>query len=284
MTGKIIDGKAIAETIRQEITLEVEELTNQYGRPPGLAVVLVGEDPASQVYVRNKRGACQKAGIRSFDHNLPATLTQQELLNLLGELNANPHVDGILVQLPLPDHIDEGLVLESLNPRKDVDGFHPINVGKLVANRATLIACTPLGIIELLERTGVEIKGADTVVLGRSNIVGKPVALLLLHRHATITMCHTRTRALAEVTRRADVLIAAAGRPRLVTADMVKQGVVVIDVGVNRVDGKLVGDVDFESVVEKASAITPVPGGVGPMTITMLLRNTVTAFKDHQKA
>ncbi len=284
MTATIIDGKAIAETIRQEIAAEVEALIGRYGRSPGLAVVLVGEDPASQVYVRNKRSACQKAGIRSFDHNLPATTSQEELLGLIQQLNSNQDVDGILVQLPLPDHIDEGLILESIDPDKDVDGFHPVNVGKLVANRASLIACTPLGIIELLKRTGFEIKGANAVILGRSNIVGKPVALLLLHRHATITMCHTRTRNLPEVTGRADLIIAAAGRPKLLTAEMVREGAVVIDVGVNRVDGKLVGDVDFESVSKKASAITPVPGGVGPMTITMLLRNTVTAFKEHQKA
>jgi methylenetetrahydrofolate dehydrogenase (NADP+)/methenyltetrahydrofolate cyclohydrolase len=246
---------------------------------PGLATVLVGEDPASQIYVRTKQKACAEVGIASFPYEIPASVSQNELLFLIEDLNKNPDVHGMLVQLPLPQGLDERSVLEAVDPSKDVDGFHPTNVGRLVAGRVDLLPCTPAGIIELIDRTGVPIEGAEAVVVGRSNIVGKPTAVLLLHRHATVTICHTRTRDLAATTRRADILVVAAGRPRVVTGDMVKPGACVIDVGMNRVEGKLMGDVDFEAAREVAGAITPVPGGVGPMTVAMLLRNTLTASR-----
>lgn len=279
MTATIIDGKAIAQAIRMELKSEVGALAAERGVTPGLATVLVGEDPASQIYVKTKQKACAEVGISSFPYEIPATVSQGELLSLVEDLNKNPDVHGILVQLPLPEGIDERTVLEAVDPSKDVDGFHPTNVGRLVAGRVDLLPCTPAGIIELIDRTGVPIEGAEAVVIGRSNIVGKPVAMLLLHRHATVTICHTRTRDLAEVSRRADILIVAAGRARVVTGDMVKPGSCVIDVGMNRVEGKLAGDVDFEAAKEVAGAITPVPGGVGPMTVAMLMRNTLTACK-----
>jgi len=257
---------------------------------PGLGVVLVGDDPASQSYVRAKERACENIGIYSDDNRLPAETSEAELLALVNRMNTDHKINGILVQLPLPKHINESKVLMAINPAKDVDGFHPMNIGKMVAGEKAFLPCTPHGIIQLLLRSGVKIEGAEVVVVGRSNIVGKPIANMLIQKsatgNATVTICHTRTRSLAEHTRRADILIAAAGRPNTVTADMVKDGVVVIDVGVNRVEDatkkkgyRLVGDVDFEAVKEKASLITPVPGGVGPMTITMLLYNTVESAK-----
>jgi methylenetetrahydrofolate dehydrogenase (NADP+)/methenyltetrahydrofolate cyclohydrolase len=279
MTATIIDGKAIAQAIRGELKGEVASLKASRGVQPGLATVLVGDDPASHVYVKTKRRACDEVGIAPFPYELPASTGQEDLVALIEDLNKNPEVHGILVQLPLPDNLDEALVLEAVDPAKDVDGFHPTNVGRLVAGTAVLLPCTPAGIIELLDRTGIPIEGAEAVVVGRSAIVGKPLALLLLHRHATVTICHTRTRDLAATARRADILVAAAGRAGVVTAEMVKPGACVIDVGINRVEGKLVGDVDFEAARAVAGAITPVPGGVGPMTVAMLLTNTVAACR-----
>ncbi len=246
---------------------------------PGLAAVLVGDDPASATYVRTKAKACQEAGIASRQLTPPGSISQSDLLQIIQELNRDPAIHGILIQLPLPKHLDERAVLESVDPRKDVDGFTFANIGRLVENQARFVPCTPAGIIELLEREGIEIKGKHAVVVGRSEIVGKPVAFLLLHRHATVTICHSRTADLAAETRRADILIAAVGRPRLISGAMLKPGAVVIDVGINRVEGKLVGDVDFESAVQVVAAITPVPGGVGPMTVALLLRNTLLAFE-----
>lgn len=286
MAAKIISGKEISTQIREELSKEVEELKGK-GVIPGLATVLVGDDPASQVYVRNKGKACEKLGIYSEQHNLPGDTEEAKLLDLITSLNDNPKINGILVQLPLPKHIDESKILYAIDPTKDVDGFHPTNVGlffteknfKDMVEKQLFLPCTPHGCIELLRRSGVELSGSEAVVLGRSNIVGKPVALLLMANNATVSICHSRTKDLAEVCRRADILIAAIGKPKFVTADMVKDGVVIIDVGINRTDEGLVGDVDFEAVNEKASAITPVPGGVGPMTITMLLVNTVKSAK-----
>ncbi|MDV2502697.1 MAG: bifunctional methylenetetrahydrofolate dehydrogenase/methenyltetrahydrofolate cyclohydrolase FolD [bacterium] len=279
MTATIIDGKAIAQAIRGELKGEVASLKASRGVQPGLATVLVGDDTASHVYVKTKRKACDEVGIAPFPYELPASASQEDLLALIEDLNKNPEVHGILVQLPLPEGLDEALVLEAVDPAKDVDGFHPTNIGRLVAGTAVLLPCTPAGIIELLDRTGIPIEGAEAVVVGRSAIVGKPLALLLLHRHATVTICHTRTRDLAATARRADILVAAAGRAGVVTAEMVKPGACVIDVGINRVEGKLVGDVDFEAARAVAGAITPVPGGVGPMTVAMLLTNTVAACR-----
>ncbi|KMP10902.1 5,10-methylene-tetrahydrofolate cyclohydrolase [Candidatus Nitromaritima sp. SCGC AAA799-A02] len=275
----IIDGKKVSAEVKEKVTAEVETLKEKTGKTPGLAVVLVGDDPASAVYVRNKNKTCKAVGFQSFEHKLPADTSEMKLLDLIRELNEDDQVNGILVQLPLPDHIDSQKVLEAIDPAKDVDGFLPENVGKLVTGSARFKPCTPAGIIELLDYHGVEIKGKNAVVLGRSNIVGKPVAFLLLERHATVTICHSRTTDLPAVARTADILIAAIGKPKFVTADMVKEDAVVIDVGINRVDGKLVGDVDFEAVEKKVSLITPVPGGVGPMTIAMLMANTLQAFK-----
>ena len=279
MGYRLIDGKAIAKEIRQELKLEVEELKKDKGITPGLAVILVGDDPASQSYVRGKERAAGDVGIYSELHRMPADTDQKELINKVQELNNDPKIHGILCQLPLPGHLDESDVINTIRPEKDVDGFHPISVGNMHIGEECFLPCTPAGIIELLDRTGVEISGKDAVVVGRSNIVGKPVSMLLLGRHATVTICHSRTRDLAAKTAAADILVAAVGRPKMITADMVKDGAVVIDVGVNRVDKKLVGDVDFDAVKEKVSAITPVPGGVGPMTITMLLKNTIEAAK-----
>ncbi|RMG59412.1 MAG: bifunctional methylenetetrahydrofolate dehydrogenase/methenyltetrahydrofolate cyclohydrolase FolD [Deltaproteobacteria bacterium] len=285
MAAKIIDGKAIASSIRESLKKEAAELSARAGRPPCLSVILVGDDPASAIYVRMKGKACAETGFESRTFTMPAETTEDALLEKIDELNADESVDGILVQLPLPDHINESAVLERIRPDKDVDGFHPVNVGKLVIGEKTLIPCTPHGIIKMLEHEGVEVKGKRAVVIGRSNIVGKPVATLLLHRHATVTICHSRTQDLPAVSREADILIAAVGRPEMVTAEFVKEGAVVIDVGVNRLpDGKLVGDVKFDEVSRVASKITPVPGGVGPMTITMLLYNTLQAFRDHVNA
>jgi len=288
MSAKIIDGKAIAATIRGEVKAEVEVMQAKYGKVPGLATVLVGERKDSQTYVRMKKKACAEVGITSFGHDLPADISQEDLLQLVRELNANPDVHGILVQLPLPDHLDDEEILGAVSLDKDVDGFHPINIGRLSMKRRDplFVPCTPKGCIELLDRTGVEIEGKRAVVLGRSNIVGLPVAMLLLHRNATLTICHSRTKDLPSVVREADILIAAVGRAEMVRGDWVKPGVVVIDVGVNAVDDptrergyRLVGDVAFDEVKEVAAAITPVPGGVGPMTIAMLMRNTMDSAK-----
>jgi methylenetetrahydrofolate dehydrogenase (NADP+)/methenyltetrahydrofolate cyclohydrolase len=289
MPAEIISGTEIAKQIREELKEEIARLKEQHNLVPGLVTVLVGEDPASQVYVGSKEKTSQALGLYSERHDLPADTSEEALLALIDKLNKDPRIHGILVQLPLPKHIDETRVLYAINPKKDVDGFHPVNLGKLMIGEPDYLPCTPHGIQQLLVRSGVEIEGAEVVVVGRSNIVGKPIANILLQKkegaNATVTVCHTRTRDIAAHTKRADIIIVAAGRPKAVTADMVKEGVVVIDVGVNRIgktaEGKaiLVGDVDFEAVKEKARAITPVPGGVGPMTITMLMLNTVKAAK-----
>ena len=278
--AKIIDGKSISAEIRAEIKEETRNFENKYGYRPGLAVIIVGEDPASQVYVRNKRRACEEVGFYSEAYELPATTTQEELNALVDKLNANDKIHGILCQLPLPKHLDENEVILRIDPKKDVDAFHPTNVGRIMIGDYSFLPCTPAGVMALLERSGIEISGKECVVVGRSNIVGKPQAMLLLHANGTVTVCHSRTKDLAAVCRRADILVAAIGKADFFTADMIKDGAVVIDVGMNRrADGKLTGDVDFESVAPKASYITPVPGGVGPMTITMLMQNTLTAAK-----
>jgi len=266
--------------IREEIRQETVALREKTGVTPGLAVVLVGEDPASQIYVRRKGQACAEVGFLSRELRLPADTPEVELLGIIGRLNGDPDIHGILVQLPLPRQIRTQAVIEAIAPAKDVDGFHPVNVGRLVAGNPGHVACTPRGIVELLDRTGVPIEGREAVIVGRSNIVGKPLAMLLLARHATITVCHTRTQRLPEVTRRADILIAAAGSPEMIKGEMVKEGAVVIDVGMNRLpDGRLAGDVAFAEAVSRAAYITPVPGGVGPMTIAMLLKNTLQAAR-----
>ncbi len=279
-----IDGKAISAQIREEIKVECEAFAKETGVLPGLAVIIVGENPASQVYVRNKKKACEEVGFYSVVYELPEATEQSELNALVDRLNADERIHGILVQLPLPKHLDETEVLLRIDPAKDVDAFHPYNVGKIMIGDYSFLPCTPAGVMALLERTGVEISGKKCVVIGRSNIVGKPMAMLLLHANGTVTVCHSRTKDLAKETREADILVVAIGRADFVTADMVKPGAVVIDVGMNRrADGKLTGDVDFASVEPVASAITPVPGGVGPMTITMLLQNTLTAAKGFVK-
>jgi methylenetetrahydrofolate dehydrogenase (NADP+)/methenyltetrahydrofolate cyclohydrolase len=278
--AELIDGKKVSQHIREEVAREVEKLKNETGTTPGLAAVLVGDNPASEIYVRNKRKACGEVGIYSEEYKLPKETSETELLSLVEKLNNDAKIHGILVQLPLPEQINSTKILRSVSPSKDVDGFHPENVGLLVEGNPRFISCTPNGIMKMLDFYNIEIKGKEAVVVGRSNIVGKPTAILLLHRHATVTICHSRTTRLDEVTRRADILVAAIGRPNFITEDMVKEGVVVIDVGINRnKDGKLIGDVDFERVKEKASYITPVPGGVGPMTIAMLLWNTLESAK-----
>ena len=283
MTARLIDGKAIAAAIRERLAVEIAAFRQTTNRIPKLAAILVGENPASQVYVRNKEQACVKAGMASDVHRLAESTTQAELLELIARLNADPAVNGILVQLPLPQHIHETTVLDAVAPLKDVDCFHPENVGRMVQGRARFLPCTPHGVQILLRESATKVDGAHVVVLGRSEIVGKPVAMMLVQKgeaaNATVTICHSRTKNLAEITRTADILIAAIGRPEFVTANMVKAGAVVIDVGINRVENRLVGDVAFESVSAIASAITPVPGGVGPMTIAMLLENTLTAAK-----
>lgn len=279
MSAPIINGKQVSQDIRASLREEVEELKKQ-GLTPGLAVVLVGEDPASQVYVRNKEKACHDLGYYSEVHRLPASASQEELLALVDKLNRQNNIHGILVQLPLPKHIDEKAVIDAISVDKDVDGFHPVNVGNLVIGDDSLLPCTPAGVIELIKRAGVEIAGKHAVVIGRSNIVGKPVSLLLQRENATVTMCHSRTANMKELTKQADILVVAIGRANFVDASYVKPGAVVIDVGMNRLDnGKLAGDVDFDSVKEVSGPITPVPGGVGPMTITMLMQNTLIAAK-----
>ncbi len=272
----IIDGKKTAAEIRAQLRGKTAVFEEKYGQKVGLAVVLIGEDPASQVYVRNKIRGCEEAGIRSFAHYLPADVTQAEAEELVRALASDDAVHGILVQLPLPKHLNADKILACIPAEKDVDGFSAENIGRLARNEECTVACTPLGVMELLHRYGVEPRGKRAVVIGRSNIVGRPMALLLLNADATVTICHSRTVNLAEECVRADILIAAIGKPNFVTADMVKEGAVVVDVGINRVDGKLVGDVDFAAVSQKASLITPVPGGVGPMTIAMLLQNAVS--------
>ena len=277
--AKIIDGKAIAVKIRTEIAEGVKALKEK-GVTPGLAVVLVGDDSSSRVYVRMKEKACHEAGIFSDEYKLPVDTSEAELLALVETLNNDPKIHGILVQLPLPSQIDTEKVLEAVSPRKDADGFHPYNVGRLSIGKPLFLPCTPYGVMVMLKEEGIDLKGKEVVVIGRSNIVGKPVAMLCLAQHATVTLCHSRTRDLADVVRRADVVIAAVGRPEMIKGDWIKEGVVVIDVGVNRVgEKKLVGDVDFAAASQRASAITPVPGGVGPMTITMLLYNTLESAK-----
>jgi len=289
MTAQIISGTEIAKQIREELKQEITELNEKHNLVPGLVTVLVGENPASQVYVGSKVKTCEALGVYSERHDLPAETGEEELLSLIDKLNKDPKIHGILVQLPLPKHINETRVLYAIDPKKDVDGFHPVNVGKLMIGEPDYLPCTPHGIQQLLVRSGIETDGAEVVVVGRSNIVGKPIANILIQKqkgaNATVTVCHTRTRDMLFHTKRADILIVAAGKPKAITADMVKEGVVVIDVGVNRIgktaEGKaiLCGDVDFDTVKEKAKAITPVPGGVGPMTITMLMLNTVRAAK-----
>lgn len=280
----LIDGKETARAVRGEIRDAVAAFTKESGVIPGLAVVIVGDDPASRVYVRNKHRACEEVGIRSDVHALPADTSEAELLTLVAGLNADPTVNGILVQLPLPKHLDEEKVILAIDPAKDVDAFHPVNVGKIMIGNFTFAPCTPAGVIELLRHYNIPVAGKHCVIIGRSNIVGKPQAMLMLKENATVTVCHSRTVGLADITRTAEILVAAVGRPGFVTADMVRDGAVVIDVGINRTaEGQLCGDVDFAAVSEKASYITPVPGGVGPMTITMLLKNTLAAAKDQLK-
>ncbi len=269
-----MDGKALAERVRAEVAKDIEEL----GRPAGLATVLVGDDPASEIYIKRKQEACREVGIEPFDHHLSAESTEKELLALVGELNVDDRVTGILCQLPLPDQIDEDRIIRSIAPIKDVDGFHPFSAGHLLQGSPTFVAATPAGIMEILREYEVELLGARAVVVGRSNIVGKPMALLLLAEHATVTICHSRTRDLAAVVREADVVVAAVGRAGMITGDMVREGATVVDVGINRVEGKVVGDV-AEDVRGRAGLLTPVPGGVGPMTIASLLRNTVKAAR-----
>lgn len=277
--AELIDGKAVSQQIKDELKAEVAKMAKS-GRVPALAVVLVGNDPASCVYVRNKKKACEYIGIRSVSYELEESTTEEELLALVEELNGREDIDGILVQLPLPGHIRENRVIHAISPKKDVDGFHPQSVGALCIGEPGFTACTPAGIIQLLKRSGVEIEGKECVIIGRSNIVGKPMALLMLRENATVTVAHSRTENLKEVARRADILIVAVGKPRMITGDYVKEGAVVIDVGMHRgKDNKLCGDVDFEDAAPHCSRITPVPGGVGPMTIAMLMRNCVNAMK-----
>ena len=277
--AEIIDGKLVSKKIRDELSVEIAEFKAS-GKTPGLAVIVVGDDPASAVYVRNKHKACLEVGITSYQIEYPKETTEAELLAKIDELNADPDVNGILVQLPLPKHINEDNVINRISPLKDVDAFHPENVGKIMIGKYTFLPCTPAGIVELLKHYNVEVEGKKCVVVGRSNIVGKPMSLLLLERNGTVTICHSRTKDLSDITREADIVVVAIGRANFLTADMVKPGAVVIDVGINRMpDGKLAGDVDFAEVEKIASKITPVPGGVGPMTITMLLKNTLAAAK-----
>lgn len=276
MAAQILDGRKMSENLRKDIAERVARLKER-GVTPGLAVILVGNDPASEIYVRNKGNGCAEVGMYSRTLNLPEETTQEELETAIGELNADPAIHGILVQLPLPGHLDEQAALEKILPEKDVDGFHLVNAGHMLTGTEGVVACTPRGALYMIQQTGISLEGKEAVVIGRSNIVGKPMAMLLLRENCTVTLCHSRTKNLADHTRRADILVAAVGRAGFVTADMVKPGAVVIDVGINRVDGKVRGDVDFDAVKEVASWITPVPGGVGKMTITMLLANTVEA-------
>lgn len=278
MSAVKMDGKALSAKVRSSILAETEELKKK-GVTPGLAVIIVGNDPASEIYVRNKEKACAECGFYSEKYALPAETSQEELLGLIGQLNQSPQISGILCQLPVPDHISEEAVINAIDPKKDVDAFHPVNVGKIMVGNFNFVPCTPAGVMELIDEYQIDPKGKECVVVGRSNIVGKPMAMLLLHRHGTVTMCHSRTQHLDEVCRRADILVAAVGKAGFITPDMVKDGAVVIDVGINRnAEGKVCGDVD-PAVMEKASHMTPVPGGAGPMTITMLMKNTLKAAK-----
>lgn len=284
MSATIISGKELSSLIREKISKEAAELTAKYGKQPGLAVIQVGEDPASSIYVNNKKKACEQVGFKSFGYSLPETASEQELLDLIDTLNKDENVHGILCQLPLPKHMDEFSVICAIAPEKDVDGFHPVNKGLLSIGRDCLVSCTPKGCIELLKYANVDMAGKNCVVIGRSNIVGKPVASLMLHENATVTVVHSKTKNIKEICKQADILIVAIGKQGFVTKDFVKEGAVIIDVGINRcADGKVRGDVDFDDVVDVASAITPVPGGVGPMTITMLLSNTLEAFTRIEK-
>ena len=277
--GQIIDGKAVSQSVKDSIKREVAELKTK-GIEIGLAVVIVGDDPASKVYVRNKKLACEYVGFNSYEYALPAETTEQELLELVDKLNNDDKVDGILVQLPVPKHINDKVIIDNIRPDKDVDAFHPVNVGKIMIGDYSFLPCTPAGVMELIASTGTEIAGKECVVIGRSNIVGKPQAMLLLHQNGTVTVCHSKTKNLAEVTSRADILVAAVGRAKMITKEYIKEGAVVIDVGMNRDEnGKLCGDVDFDEVEPIAGYISPVPGGVGPMTIAELMENTVTAAK-----
>ncbi|MGI6180042.1 bifunctional methylenetetrahydrofolate dehydrogenase/methenyltetrahydrofolate cyclohydrolase FolD [Butyricicoccus sp.] len=280
MSAVRMDGKMVSAKVRGSILEEVNGLKDK-GVRPGLAVIIVGEDPASKVYVRNKERACEECGFYSEKYALPEETTQEELLGLIDELNHNPRIDGILCQLPVPKHINEQAIIDAISPEKDVDAFHPINVGKIMVGNFDFLPCTPAGVMQLLEEYDIDPNSKNCVVIGRSNIVGKPMAMLLLHKNGTVTICHSRTKNLKEVCAQADILVAAVGKADFVTADMVKEGAVVIDVGMNRKDGKLCGDVAFDEVNEKASYLTPVPGGVGPMTITMLMKNTLKAAKLH---
>lgn len=280
----IINGKEVSASIRREIKEKTQEFINEKGYAPGLAVIIVGEDPASQVYVNNKHKACLEVGFLSEVYRLPAETTMDELLSLVDKLNNDEKIHGILCQLPLPKHLNEEQVILRINPDKDVDAFHPINTGKIMIGNNNFVPCTPAGVMKLIESTGTDICGKECVVVGRSNIVGKPQAMLLLQKNGTVTICHSKTRDLKEVTKRADILVVAVGIPNFITGDMIKEGAIVMDVGINRTaEGKLTGDVDFESAEKVASYITPVPGGVGPMTITMLLENTLTAAKIQSK-
>lgn len=275
--AKLLMGKEVSQRIKNELKVEAENLKKQ-GINPGLAVIIVGEDPASQVYVRNKERACEECGIYSDKYALPEETTQEELLKLIEELNNKNSISGILVQLPVPKHIDEETIINAINPKKDVDAFHPINVGKIMVGNYDFVPCTPAGVMELIKESGIDVCGKECVVVGRSNIVGKPQAMLLLHQNGTVTICHSKTNNLADKTRNADILVAAVGIPNFITGDMIKEGAVVIDVGINRLENKkLCGDVEFESAEKVAGAITPVPGGVGPMTIAMLMKNTIKA-------
>ncbi len=278
--AQIIDGKIVSASVKQSVADECAALFKKTGKKPGLAVIIVGDDPASRVYVNNKKKACELVGFLSREYALPAETTQEELTELVKKLNTDNEINGILCQLPLPKHLNEKAVIELIAPEKDVDAFHAANVGKIMIGDYDFLPCTPAGVMEMLNYYNIEISGKECVVLGRSNIVGKPMAMLLLHKNGTVTICHSRTKDLKEVCRRADILVAAVGIPKFVTEDMIKDGAVVIDVGINRLDnGKLCGDVDFEQAEKKASYITPVPGGVGPMTIATLMKNTLTAFK-----
>ncbi len=275
--AKLLMGKEVSARIKAELKTEVEALKEK-GINPGLAVIIVGEDPASQVYVRNKERACDECGIYSEKYALPKETTQEELLNLIDKLNKKNDISGILVQLPVPEHIDEKTVINAIDPKKDVDAFHPVNVGKIMVGNYDFVPCTPAGVMELIDESGIDVSGKECVVVGRSNIVGKPQAMLLLHKNGTVTICHSRTKDLKAKTKNADILVAAVGIPNFITGDMIKEGAVVIDVGINRLENKkLCGDVEFESAQKVAGAITPVPGGVGPMTIAMLMKNTVKA-------
>lgn len=276
--SRLIDGKVISAAVKERVKNEVAQL-NEKGITVGLAVIIVGEDPASKIYVANKKKACEALGIVSEEYALPESTTEKELLGLIDTLNAKKSINGILCQLPLPRHLDEKRIINAISPEKDVDAFHPVNVGRIMIGDYDFVPCTPAGIMEMLAYENIETEGKRCVVIGRSNIVGKPMAMLLLHKNGTVTICHSKTRNLKEICLGADILVAAVGKAKFVTADMVKEGAVVIDVGMNRENGKLCGDVDFEAVKDKASAITPVPGGVGPMTIAMLMQNTLTAAK-----